>query len=179
MTAILYQTINLVNGKIYVGVDGKCDPGYIGSGKLIKRAIAKYGRENFVRKDLAAFDTFQEALQAEREIVTSEWCALPDNYNLAIGGKGGNMGEAVNRRISKAMKGKPRPAHIVEAMRQRATGVKASPETRARMSRAHRGNKSAQKPIFVAGVWFESGTTAARILGVSRTTIYNWRRRGK
>jgi len=45
----VYKTINLVNGKIYVGlhVTDKLDDDYLGSGKLIQAAIKKYGRENF------------------------------------------------------------------------------------------------------------------------------------
>ena len=45
----VYQLINKVNGKIYVGMHATddMDDGYLGSGKLIRRAVQKYGAENF------------------------------------------------------------------------------------------------------------------------------------
>ena len=43
---VIYKTTNLVNGKSYVGMDSKNDPNYLGSGKLLKRAVKKYGRES-------------------------------------------------------------------------------------------------------------------------------------
>lgn len=50
--AIVYITENLVNGKKYVGSHKNNDPKYLGSGVLIKKAIAKYGKENFKRTTL-------------------------------------------------------------------------------------------------------------------------------
>ena len=45
----VYLTTNKVNGKTYVGQHryNKLYDGYLGSGTLIRRAIAKYGKENF------------------------------------------------------------------------------------------------------------------------------------
>lgn len=54
MIYCLYQTTNLVNGKIYVGIhqSQSLDDAYLGSGKLLKAAIKKYGRKNFKREIL-------------------------------------------------------------------------------------------------------------------------------
>jgi len=47
---IIYKTTNLINGKIYIGLDTKNNPNYLGSGTAIKYAIKKYGKENFKKE---------------------------------------------------------------------------------------------------------------------------------
>ena len=46
----IYITTNMVNGKRYIGQKKFCDgwKTYLGSGKLLKEAIKKYGKENLV-----------------------------------------------------------------------------------------------------------------------------------
>jgi len=41
---IIYKTINLINGKIYIGQDFYNNSEYFGSGILINKAINKYGK---------------------------------------------------------------------------------------------------------------------------------------
>lgn len=49
---IIYQTVNLVNNKKYIGKQwNTLNKKYLGSGKALKLAIKKYGIENF-RKDV-------------------------------------------------------------------------------------------------------------------------------
>lgn len=87
----LYKTTNLINGKIYVGKHKtkKLDDGYIGSGKLLKRAITKYGRENFKFEILGFYESEELLNKAELEVVTEEFCLREDTYNLCVGGRGG------------------------------------------------------------------------------------------
>lgn len=87
----LYQITNLINNKIYIGVHktDDIDDGYMGSGKVIKYAIEKYGIENFRKDILENFDTYENALAKEAEIVTDEFLQRDDVYNLRRGGTGG------------------------------------------------------------------------------------------
>ena len=94
MVYILYKTTNLINGKFYIGKH-KCVSedfdGYLGSGTLLKKAILKHGKENFIRQTLAVFTSQQEVDFAEEELVSDSFLKenSEDCYNLARGGKGG------------------------------------------------------------------------------------------
>lgn len=89
----IYQTTNTINGNIYVGkhksVKHPLENGYYGSGKLIKAAIAKYGKHNFIKEVLHWCNTLDEMAVLEESIVTSEFVQRSDTYNLHKGGKGG------------------------------------------------------------------------------------------
>jgi hypothetical protein len=88
---IVYRTTNLLNGKIYIGIHetNDLDDGYLGSGVLIQRALAKYGRENFSREILFTFVNRDATIAKEAELVTEEFVAREDTYNLTVGGYGG------------------------------------------------------------------------------------------
>jgi hypothetical protein len=46
-TGTIYLTINLINHKIYIGQTTTSRKSYIGSGKYIRKAIKKYGKDKF------------------------------------------------------------------------------------------------------------------------------------
>ena len=83
----IYKTTNNINGKYYIGKHQTTDlnDGYLGSGKLIRRAIQKYGIDNFSKEILHVFDTEEEMNQKEKELVV----VSEETYNLCEGGKGG------------------------------------------------------------------------------------------
>ena len=87
----IYEIINLIDGKVYIGKHQTKDlnDGYMGSGKFIKRAIAKYGIENFRKEILFQFDNEVDMNVKEAELVTKEFCLREDTYNLCVGGNGG------------------------------------------------------------------------------------------
>lgn len=67
----LYKITNLVNGKMYIGqhVTDNLDDGYMGSGKLMKRALSKYGAENFRKEWLGFYEDEEELNYMERVFV--------------------------------------------------------------------------------------------------------------
>lgn len=87
----IYKTINLKNKKIYIGYHVTKDPNdsYLGSGKLLKLAINKYGIKNFKKEILFIFDNKKEMIKKEIEIVNEKFITKHNNYNIKIGGKGG------------------------------------------------------------------------------------------
>jgi hypothetical protein len=107
MKYIVYQTINTVNNKIYVGVHKCKDPnvfdGYIGCGVIItnpstymtpttplQQAVKKYGTKCFKRTLLKIFDNKEDAFNFEKELVDQKFICRPDTYNAKIGGFGGS-----------------------------------------------------------------------------------------
>jgi hypothetical protein len=90
----VYETTNLVNGKIYIGIHRtkNIHDTYLGSGNIIKQAIKKYGREHFNKRILFIFDTLKEASDKEEELVTLDFIKLSSNYNQIPGGVGNKSG---------------------------------------------------------------------------------------
>lgn len=87
----IYLTKNLVNGKFYVGKRiSRTSPEkdyYLGSGTILKRAILKYGKENF-QKEILEFCTNQNL--EEREVFWIKTTkANKIGYNITEGGTGG------------------------------------------------------------------------------------------
>lgn len=106
MNYIVYQTINIKNNKIYIGVHKTRDPnvfdGYIGCGIYINNpstymhpitplqaAVKKYGTSNFKRTTIKIFNNSEEAYQMEKDLVTQEFINRGDTYNAKLGGLGG------------------------------------------------------------------------------------------
>lgn len=89
MYHILYETTNNINGKKYIGIhtSDSLDDGYIGSGTGIKRAIEKYGKDNFTRTILNFYDSREELLKAEAAIVTKDVVHSDRYYNMILGGR--------------------------------------------------------------------------------------------
>lgn len=100
---IVYLTTNKINGKIYVGVHNTDNPEvfdhYLGEGAFdnkpssynkakchFHQAIMKYGVSNFYRQTLRVFDTLEEALIMEADIVNEEFVKRSDTYNMIVGG---------------------------------------------------------------------------------------------
>jgi group I intron endonuclease len=161
----LYEVTNLVNGKIYIGqhITDDLEDGYLGSGKALKSAIKKYGRDKF-KKEILAFANGPTSLNfMERCMVPLWWAELPNNYNLVEGGgNGARMSAEARKKISLARKGKkygPMPEAQRLAMSQRMKGKrppqfenqtgeshprfgkKHSEESKAKMSASQMGQK--------------------------------------
>lgn len=87
---LIYRIDNLENGKHYIGQHHTENPldSYVGSGKIIRRAVEKEGVENFVKTILFDFDNFEEMNEKEKELVPLSDCYPHDpmSYNILEGG---------------------------------------------------------------------------------------------
>jgi hypothetical protein len=88
MYYFLYKTINKINGKFYYGVHGTEDlnDGYLGSGKILKFSIEKYGQVNFYKEIIKFGESYEEVLELEKEIITEELIKSDECYNILGGG---------------------------------------------------------------------------------------------
>jgi group I intron endonuclease len=89
----IYKITNLVNNKIYIGAHSTNNPNdsYMGSGTFIRKAIKKYGIENFSKEIISYHSTYKELYDEEQKIVNIEFIQRRDTYNMEIGGSGGKL----------------------------------------------------------------------------------------
>ena len=91
----IYKITNQINNKFYIGKHQteNLDDGYMGSGRAIKAAIRKHGKDNFVKEILYTFDNPETMNQKEIEMVDEGVVNNQLCYNMCIGGFGGNFVE--------------------------------------------------------------------------------------
>jgi len=90
MYYLIYKTTNKINQKYYYGAHctNNVDDDYLGSGIALKKAIEKYGRENFYREIVELFDNEDEMYLKEEKIVAEHY-KKDECYNMNVGGRGG------------------------------------------------------------------------------------------
>lgn len=112
----VYMTTCLITGKKYIGkYEGKETDKYLGSGKLLRRAIKKYGESNFQRIILERYQTVTETRSGEIHWIAKFNAVESDEfYNIAEGGEGGNTFagiQGLNRvQLIEKLKQRNRPA---------------------------------------------------------------------
>ncbi len=104
MQHYVYCTTNLLNFKKYVGShSGEIDDAYLGSGTYLKKAIKKYGKENFIKQIL--WEGPQEHMR-EMETYWCEYFDVSNNklfYNCSSVGTGWKRGRK-NPKLSEWLK---------------------------------------------------------------------------
>lgn len=92
MHYLIYKITNTINQKIYIGAHQTDDvnDSYMGSGRNIKLAIKKYGKDNFTKEILHDFNNPIDMYEKEREIVTEDFVKQTNTYNCNVGGRGGS-----------------------------------------------------------------------------------------
>ena len=142
----VYKTTNTVNGRFYIGKHKtkNLNDGYMGSGKLLKQAIDKYGKDNFIKEILFVFDNEDDMNKKEKELVILS----EESYNLCEGGNGGF--DYTNRSDITKFKGKKHTDEtkkILSEQRKGRTHYVPTPEYKARMSQIMK-EKHAKNPGF-------------------------------
>ena len=146
---VIYLTTNLINNKKYIGKDVKNNSAYLGSGILLKKAIKKYGKENFIKTILYECDNLKVLSEMEKNFI-KQYDAVNsiDFYNIHCGGDGGNTGNygiEHRNKISIANRGKKHininPIKYKNSWITRIKNNKSrlSDETKQKISNKHKG----------------------------------------
>lgn len=116
----VYITTNLINNKKYIGQHATqtFDKSYIGSGKILKRAIKKYGKENFKTEVLEWCYNREELGEKEKYWIDfynatndKEWYnIIPGGYGVRLFGEdnpmyGKHHTDETKRKLSSMLKG--------------------------------------------------------------------------
>ena len=172
MSNYVYVIVNRINLKLYFGSHSwegtGVDKNYYGSGTAIKRAVRKYGKDNFIVYPIKFYDTVEECRQAEEELLKKYDIANnPYCYNIkngAIGWTseditgekhplyGKHLSAEHKKKISQAIKGENNPMYGRTGEKHPMygrTGEKhpmygrtLSEEHRQKMSKAQKGEKN-------------------------------------
>ena len=134
MYGYIYETTNLINGKKYIGKKVSSvflGNKYLGSGKILKQAILKEGKENFKTRLIEECFSKKELNNKERYWI-KYYNAIENNnyYNIAKGGEGGDTfsGLSINA------KNLARTRHSLAASK-----LVMSDETKSKISKANKG----------------------------------------
>jgi hypothetical protein len=102
----VYKTKNKLNEKYYYGMHStnNMKDGYLGSGKRLRYAIRKYGKENFELQIVEWFTDRKSLIDGERRIITDEIVKDENSYNINYGGGGGIFNDEHREKFIKGAK---------------------------------------------------------------------------
>lgn len=146
---VIYCTVNLINGKIYIGKDELNRRSYIGSGKIFLKAVKKYGKENF-RKFIIDVSARNISELDELEVkyiyphLHKSYC-----YNIAPGGEGPTWWRSISKErydeichnMSVGGKGKKLSPEHIEKLKVSSIGRKHTQETKDKIRKKNTGKK--------------------------------------
>lgn len=147
MYGYIYLITNLINGHRYIGQHKynkpELDPNYFGSGKLLENKIKQYGKENFKIELLDICNSLDELNEAEKQNIYKyrtyiDW--HEGGYNLTIGGDGvESLCEESKSKMIESNKKTWSSPNMKQTVSKRRKGIKASEETKKKMSESHKG----------------------------------------
>ena len=127
---------NTKNGKSYIGITTRTlsrrwyEHCFVPNscGKLLNKAINKYGKDAFIIETIASAKTLKDLKEVEKQLIEQHQTKVPHGYNLTDGGDG-----VFGYKFTEEQK--KRNGDLKR-------GTKASEETKAKMRVAHSGEKN-------------------------------------
>jgi hypothetical protein len=105
----IYKTTCLITKRYYFGIHStsNTDDGYLGSGKILRTSIRKYGKDNHIKEILEFFSNREDCEKNETLLINEN---IGDKFciNLTSGGKGFKMNhtEETKKKISNTLSNK-------------------------------------------------------------------------
>ena len=148
----IYLTTNLVNGKKYIGQHyGELNDSYLGSGNTFKKALNKYGKNNF-KKEILEICKNYEILNEKEQYWIKYYNAVedPNFYNIATGGFNSNpcaglskeQEEIRRKKISKSLTGEKNPFYGKHFEKHPMQGKHHTEEAKEKMRKMKLGGKA-------------------------------------
>jgi group I intron endonuclease len=148
----IYEIVNKVNGKIYIGqttmslakrwVCHKSCAKHRSAYSILHKAIRKYGPENFTIEIVTTASSKEELDRLEQTYIEGFGGIGPNGYNSMSGGVvSGKHSDSTRKKMSESHKGKPAWNKGVTGYSTSAKGKKLSPETIRKMSESLKGRK--------------------------------------
>jgi len=134
----IYKITNKINGKIYIGKDTKNKNNYYGSGIVIKDAIKKYGKDNFIKEIIDECEDYNTLNEKEMKwILFYNSTDVNIGYNRSHGGDGfsGITLETINK-IAQKHKGSKRTNETKKKMSDAAKDKPKSEEHKKSLSKS-------------------------------------------
>lgn len=193
MFYLVYKTTNLLNNKFYIGSHQtlKLGDGYLGSGKILKKALKKYGRGNFKREIIANCVSLKVAREVEAVLVRysinnfKRMC-----YNRSYNGTGAMLGkdnsfygkshteetkQLLSQKASETFKGEGNPFYGKKHTEETIQKIKDNRPTYDTCEKMRIHNyKKASKWFCTPFGCFCSDRYAATISGLGRNCIRSW-----
>jgi group I intron endonuclease len=154
----VYLTTNLINGKQYVGShEGDENDSYLGSGRVFRKAIKKYGKENF-KREILEYCNKEENLILEEKYIKKYNTLIPTGYNASPTGGLHVVGSLTeesrlkrNKKVSNKLKSYYKNNKFPKETREKISKIlldknmTRSEETRLKISKANKGRKHTKK----------------------------------
>ena len=174
----IYKITNKINDKIYIGQTIRsinlrwnehiCSKS--GGESIIKNALLKHGKDNFLMEVIYEAKTIEELNSKEEELINKFNSLAPNGYNLRQGGKNRKMSDITKQKMSLGALRRIRTPHSEETKNKMSISSKGKPK-----SAKHRANLSASlgKPVICneTKTIYPSAKAAALDLGVTGAGI--------
>jgi|688.fasta_scaffold573148_1 group I intron endonuclease len=194
---VIYKTTNLVNGKQYIGKDTKNNSRYLGSGSILKKAIQKYGRENF-KKEIIETCESEEHLSIREEYWLNYYDAgnnplFYNTHNHSYGSAKGesrkcrgerhylygkNIPSETRKKMSESRSGERNPMYGIRGEKNPNYGRKISDYNRKKLSESKLNDKNPNFKGFVLCVYgdyvgeLKTPKEWSNLFGMSNSSFY-------
>lgn len=135
MYGYVYEITCKINNKKYIGQHRSevFDESYLGSGTIQRRAVEKYGKENFEIRILQICESAEELNRVEQQLIAQNNAVQSDEfYNLINYGTQCEFSELSRKRMSEAAKRRSNTSEFKQRMSALHRGKIISPEVIAR-----------------------------------------------